>query len=177
MCTLQRVINLLEKVNFSIRTYVICLILSHGRKNCADMARSVSISPKPLRAYLANAEANSAEIEKMLLVHANETRVDGVKRTLVIDPTAIIKRYAKAIENLCYDKDGCTKHVERVLVPVYASIVDENIKIPLRLDFWVQQKIIGKKLYKSKITIAQALIIPFSIISLPISPKFLSIAF
>lgn len=158
MCTLQRVINLLEKVNPSIRTYVVCLMISSGRKNCADMARSVGISPKPLYAYLANAKTNSKEIEKMLFAYANETRVDGVKRTLVIDPTAIIKRYAKSIENLCYDKDGCTKHVEHVLVPVYASVVDENIKIPLCLDFWVQQKITGKKRYKSKVEIAQELI-------------------
>jgi len=158
MCTLQRVINHLKKVNTSIRTYVICLIVSGGRKNCADMARLVGISTKPLYAYLSNATMHSNEIENILLDYAKETRIKSVKRTLVIDPTAIIKRYARLIENLCYDKDGCTKHVERVLVPVYASIVDENVKIPLCLDFWIQEKIIGKKRYKSKVEIAQALI-------------------
>jgi len=159
MCTLQRVINHLKNVNQEIRTYVVCLILSSGRKNCANMARSVGISPKPLYKYLANAEFYSKEIEKMLLQYAKQTRIDGVKRTLVVDPTALIKRYAKSIENLCYDKDGCTKHVEHVLVPVYASIVDKNVKIPLRLDFWVQEKITGKKRYKSKVKIAQDLIL------------------
>ncbi|MEI6750670.1 MAG: hypothetical protein WCM93_16045, partial [Bacteroidota bacterium] len=69
MCTLQNVINLLENVNHSIRTYVVCLILSGGRKNCADMARSVGISAKPLYKYLANAESYSKEIEKMLLLY------------------------------------------------------------------------------------------------------------
>lgn len=158
MCTLQRVINLLENVNLVIRTYVVCLILSGGRKNCADMARSVGISPKPLYAYLSNATAHSNEIENILFAYANETRIKGIKRTLVLDPTAIIKRYASSIENLCHDRDGCTRHVERCLVPIYASIVDENVKIPLCLDFWVQQKVTGKKRYKSKVKITQALI-------------------
>jgi len=79
-------------------------------------------------------------------------------RALVLDPTAIIKRYARSIENLCYDKDGCTKHVEHVLVPVYASVVDENVKIPLCLDFWIQEKVTGKKRYKSKAKITRNLI-------------------
>jgi hypothetical protein len=158
VCTLQRVINLLKNVNPSIRTYVVCLMLSNGRKNCADMARSVGISPKPLYAYLLNARMNSIEIENMLFSYAKETRSKGVKRTLVLDPTAIIKRYASSIENLCHDRDGCTRHVERVLVPIYASVVDENIKIPLCLDFWVQQKVTGKKRYKSKVKITQDLI-------------------
>jgi hypothetical protein len=135
------------------------LILSGGRKNCAAMARSVGISPKPLYKFLENAASYSKEIEKMLLLYAKQTRIDGVMRTIVIDPTAIIKRYAKSIENLCYDKDGCTKHVEHVLVPVYASVVDENVKIPLCLDFWAQAKVTGKKRYKSKVKIAQDLIL------------------
>ena len=158
MCTLQRVINLLKNVNTSIRTYVVCLILSSGRKNCADMARSVGISAQPLYAYLSKAGAHSDEIENILLSYAKETRIKGVKRTLVLDPTAIIKRYANSIENLCHDRDGCTRHLERVLVPVYASVVDENVKIPLCLDFWVQEKVIGKRRYKSKVQITQKLI-------------------
>jgi len=122
------------------------------------MARSVGISADRLYTYLSEAETHSNEIENLLLRYTKETRTKGVRRTLVIDPTAIIKRYARLIENLCHDKDGCTKHVERVLVPVYASIVDENIKIPLCLDFWIQEKVIGKKRYKSKVEVAQALI-------------------
>lgn len=158
MCTLQRVINLLKNVNTSIRTYVVCLILSNGRKNCADMARSVGISSKPLYAYLSNAKVHSREIEDILFDYAKKTRIEGVKRTLVLDPTAIIKRYASLIENLCHDRDGCTRHVERCLVPIYASVVDANVKIPLSLDFWVQEKITGKKRYKSKVEITQDLI-------------------
>jgi hypothetical protein len=158
MCTFQRVINLLEKVNPLIRRYVVCLIVSDGRKNCANMARSVGLSPKPLYRYLANAESTSKETRKMLLQHAKQTRIDKITRALIVDPTNFNKRYAKKIDNLCYDKDGCTKHVEYGLTPVYAAIADKNVKIPLCLDFWVQQKITGKKKYRSKARITIELI-------------------
>ena len=149
MYTLQSVINLLKKVNPSIRTYVACLILSNGRKNCADMARSVGIPSKKLYAYLDKAKTHSNEIENILIDYVSATRVQGIKRTLVIDPTALIKSYSNSMENVCYDRDGCTKHKERCLVPVYAAIVDANVKIPINLAFWVQEKVIGSKKYKS----------------------------
>ena len=158
MYIIQRVLNHLKNVNPSIRTYVLCLILSGGRKNCSDMARSVGISPKWLYVYLSKARINSREIEKLLFDYAKQTRNKDIMRTLVIDPTSIIKRYAHEIEKLCYDKAGCTKHVEHCLVPVYASVVDEKITIPLTFNFWVQKKLIVSNRYKSKVKIAQNLI-------------------
>jgi hypothetical protein len=133
----QRVMNLLKNVNASIRTYVLCLILSKGRKNCSNMARNTGINPKKLYAFLSDAAINSNEIKKTLFDFANKTRDKNSPRTLVIDPTAIRKRYAKNIENLCYDRDGCTKHKEHCLVPVYAAVVDKNIKIPLVPDIFI----------------------------------------
>jgi hypothetical protein len=156
---LQRVIKLLKKVNIQIRTYVVCLMLTPGRKNCAEMARTVGVSQKRLYAFLSNAKDNSAAIEKQQIEFAKSTRDKKIKRTAVIDPTALLKRYAQLMEMLCYDKDGCTKHVEKLLVPVCVSIVDKNVKIPLNVDFWVQRKARGKKKYRSKVEIAQELIL------------------
>ena len=145
MIMLQRVIKLLKKVNIQIRTYVVCLMLTPGRKNCAEMARTVGVSQKRLYAFLSKAKDNSAEIEKHLIEFAKLTRDKKVKRTAVIDPTDLLKRYAQLMEMLCYDKDGCTKHVEKVIVPVCVSLVDKNVKIALTVDFWVQRKARGKK--------------------------------
>jgi len=158
MIMLQRVINLLKKVNIQIRTYVVCLMLTPGKKNCAEMARSVGISQKRLYAFLAAGKDNSKEIEKHLIELAKATRDKNAKRTIVVDPTSLLKRYAQLMEKLCYDKDGCTKHVEKVIVPVCVSVVDKNVKIPLNVDFWVQKKARKRKKYKSKVEIAQELI-------------------
>ena len=158
MIMLQRVIKLLENVNLQIRTYVVCLMLTSGRKNCSEMARTVGVSKKTLYAFLSKGSDNSKEIEKHLIEFAKSTRDKKVKRTIVVDPTSLLKRYAELMENVCYDKDGCTKHVEKVIVPVCVSIVDKNVKIPLNVDFWVQRKARGKKKYRSKVEIAQELI-------------------
>ena len=87
MIMLQRVINLLKNVNTEIRNYVVCLMLTSGKKNCAEMARTVGISQKMLYAFLSNAKDNSATIEKHLIEFAKATRDKKVKRTAVIDPT------------------------------------------------------------------------------------------
>ena len=158
MYTLQIVTNLLKKINDSIHTYVLCLLLTSGKKNCSEMARTVGIQTEPLYEFLKNAEENTKIIEKYLFEFAKATRDKNIKRTLVIDPTTIIKRYAEKIDNLCYDRSGCTKHIEKGLVPIYASVVDKNVKIPLSIRFWTQEKVIGEKKYKSKIKITCELI-------------------
>lgn len=123
------------------------------------MSHSIGVSEKRLYSFMAESTINTEEIKKELISLINKTRVKGVRRTLSVDPTAIIKHYAQNMEKICYDRTGCTKKVEKVLVPVYAAIIDKNVTIPFLLDFWVQEKIIGKKKYKSKMEIAQALII------------------
>ena len=159
MYIVQRVLNSLKNINPSIRAYVACLMLSSGRKNCAAMARSVDVSEKRLYRFLDESAANSQEIAKQLLVLAQETRHKNTLRALVVDPTAIIKHYAQKMEKLCHDRAGCTKKVEKVLVPVYASVTDKNVSIPLDLEFWLQEKITGKKKYRSKVKITQDLIV------------------
>lgn len=122
------------------------------------MADSVGTSQQKLYDFLYDSKNNAQEIEKALLQIAKDTEKEGVKRVLVVDPTAIIKSYAEKIDGLCFDRAGCTGRVEKGLVPVYIIVTDSNVTIPLNLDFWVQEKIIGKKKYKTKTKIAQELI-------------------
>lgn len=159
MCTIQSVLNCLKNINASTKHYVLNLMLTHRRKNCAAMADSNGSSVKKLYSFLSNAKINMQEIEKELLLLASETKKESVLRALVIDPTAIIKSHSKKIEKVCYDRTGCSKRVERCIVPVYAALTDKNITIPFGLEFWVQEKNTGKKKYKSKIQITQELIL------------------
>jgi len=159
MYIVQSVLNRLKNINPSIKAYVLSLILSTSRKNCAAMSHSIGVSEKKLYCFLAGSKIYAKTIEKELVLLINETRVKGVLRAFVIDPTSIIKHYAEKMEKICHDRTGCTKKVEKVLVPVYAAVIDKNVTIPLKLDFWVQEKIIGTKKYRPKIEIAQALIV------------------
>lgn len=158
MRTLQRVMNFLKKVNPETKIYVIGLLLSNDRKNCANMARITGIKDKEFYSYLKNAKIHINEIKNILIEVANSTKTEGLKRAFVVDPTNFIKRYAKSIEYLCIDRDGCTRHKEKCIVPVYSSVVDKNFKIPLDVVLWSQRKVIGTK-YKSKQEIAQQMIL------------------
>ena len=159
MYMLQIVLNNLKNIKPLIRTYALSLMLSNCRKNCNAMSEELGSSRKQLYSFLSGHKKHSEEIRKELIDMAKRTRQPGVVRTLVVDPTSIIKPYSKKIENVCYDRSGCTGRTERCLVPVYLTIVDENVTIPLNLDFWVQKKIVGKNNYVSKVQIAQELII------------------
>lgn len=159
MIIFQSVLNCLHKINPIIKIYVLSLMLSKSRKNCTSMAESIGISTKSLYYFLSESTNCSKEIEKNLLTLAKNTRIKSIPRTLIVDPSTIIKTYAKKMENLCYDRSGCTKKTERCLVPVYLTVADSNITIPIKIDFWVQEKVIGKDKYKSKIAISKALIL------------------
>jgi hypothetical protein len=155
---LQSVNNFLKKVNPETRIYITGLLLSNDRKNCANMARITGIKNRKFYSYLKNSKKNVNEIKNILLEAANSSKTEGVKRALVLDPTCFIKRYAKSIQNLCTDRDGCTKHKEKCIVPIYITVVDKNLKIPLDVAFWTQRKVIGEK-YKSKQEIVQQMIL------------------
>ena len=159
MYIVQSVLNHLKNINPIIKTFVLSLILSRNRKNCAAIAHSIDVSKKRLYQFFENSTTYLKEIEEALLELAKETRKTGTIRAFVVDPTSIIKHYAEKMEKICHDRTGCTKKVEKVLVPVYAAVIDQYVTIPLTLDFWVQEKIVGTKKYKSKIAIAQQLIL------------------
>lgn len=135
MYIIQSVLNHLIKINPIIKTYILSLMLSNGRKNCAAMAHTTNVSSKKLYAFLFDAKTHIQEIEEQLLQLAKTTRNESVQRALIVDPTALIKIYAEKIQKLCYDRSGCTKHTERCLVPIYIALADKNITIPLNLEF------------------------------------------
>jgi hypothetical protein len=122
------------------------------------MAYSTGLSQKKFYAFLIEAKTHRQEIEEQLLSLAKETRKKSALRALITDPTTIIKSYAQKMQKICYDRSGCTKNIERCLVPIYIAVADQNITIPLNLDFWVQEKITGSKQYKSKAEITCELV-------------------
>ena len=78
MYIVQSVLNRMKNINFSIKAYVLSLMLSKGRKNCAAMSLSTSVSEKKLYCFLAESKINVKEIEENLVSLINKTRVKGV---------------------------------------------------------------------------------------------------
>ena len=159
MRAIQRVKKILKNINPLIRNYVIALIVSRSRKNCAAMAHSTGISDKFLYDFLGHASKVVPSIEETLKELVSKPLSEKDKRAFAIDPTHIIKPYAKHIEKLCYDRTGTTKRTEQCLVPIYAMVIDKFNTIPLTLKFWMQEKLTGKKRYKSKAKITIELIV------------------
>lgn len=155
MRAFQRVKKILKNINPLIRNYLICLIVARGRKNCAAMAKATKIPEKFLYSFLDNAKEVTGEMDGILLqlVHKSQD-----EKAFGVDPTHIIKPYAKYIEKLCYDRAGTSKRVEHCLVPIYAMVMDKFATIPVSMRFWMQENLTGKRHYKTKAKLTMELI-------------------
>jgi hypothetical protein len=158
MCTFQSVKKTLKKINPLIRNYVIGLIVTQGRKNCAAMARAMRIPEKYLSSFLECFSFTIDDIKKTLIELGKYHAAEKSLKAYPCDPTHILKPYAKCIENLCYDRAGTTKRTERCLVPIYAAVVDKFATIPQAMKFWMQEKLTGRRHYKSKVKLTIELI-------------------
>lgn len=159
MRAIQRVKKLLKNINPLIRNYVICLIVSRGRKTCSNMAHLTRIPENYLYKFFEQAAPVVKEIEEILVQLTEQAVVKTGKKALVMDPTHILKPYAKYMQMLCYDRAGTTKRPEHCLAPIYAMLVHKFLTIPLALVFWVQEKFAGRGKYKSKARLTYELIL------------------
>ena len=150
MRAFQRVKKILKNINPLIRNYLICLMVVRGRKNCATMAKSTNIPEKFLYSFLNEAKSVTREMDGMLLQLTRKPQLKKSPKAFGVDPTHIIKPYARYIEKLCYDRTGTSKRVEHCLVPIYAMVIDKFGTIPLAMRFWMQENLTGKRHYKTK---------------------------
>jgi hypothetical protein len=159
MRAIQRVKNFLKNINPLIRNYVIALIISTGRKNCAAMSHATGISDKYLYDFLAEADVCIRYIrEDLIRICKKNSEEKNGRKALAVDPTHIIKPYANRIGKLCYDRTGTTKRTEKCLVPIFDAVIDQSMTIPLSLKFWMQEKLIIRGRYKSKALLTRELI-------------------
>lgn len=64
MYMLQSVLNNLKNIKPLIRNYILNLILSNCRKNCASMSEELGSSIKQLYSFLSEHKKHSEEIKK-----------------------------------------------------------------------------------------------------------------
>ena len=150
--------NKSKYVRSYIKPYVAAMLLTVERKNCTSMARWSNTSITTLYAFLANGDKNIAYMEAYLLKEAQELAAKDPSADLVIDFTQLQKWYARDIENLSYDYNGCTSRSEKGLSIAVASLVGKNKTIPFDFRGWVQKKYAGNK-YIKKLEVVKAFII------------------
>lgn len=171
------VTNSTKKVNSflssSIKKYVMSLLISTGKKNCAAMASDIGVPYSSIYRYFDDFEYQKNAIKNFSInaVHQHSSKENpGI---LVVDSTQIVKLYAKQLKCICYDFSNTMKLVVKGISCVTAAWTNGKILIPLDFDFWMRRKDLKNDAkYKKKTEISKELIlewknkIPFAYIAL-----------
>lgn len=137
------------------------------------MSRATGFSYSSIFSSLDNVLSQKNAIQKYFIriIHLHATSENpGV---LIVDSSQLTKLYAKNIEGLCYDYNGCMKGIFKGLTNVTLAWSNGKITIPIEFDFWISRRAIkDTKLYAKKTEISKELImrwkkhIPFKYIVL-----------
>lgn len=159
----QFVTNSKKKVNSFFnkvtQKYVLCLLLSIGKKNCRAMSDDLGLSYNSIYQYFDYFEEQKKVIQKFfvdLVKHYSTNENPGV---LIVDTTQLKKFYAKKLECISYDFSTSLKLVIKGISCVTVVWTNGKIVIPLDFDFWIRKKDIkNNDLYRKKTCISRELI-------------------
>jgi hypothetical protein len=129
-----------NKIVTSIKTYVLALLLTSGRKTCANMARTTNISSLALYSFMRHADHTIPVMRDILIEEAKKLLAHDDPVDLAIDFSQQVKNYAQKIEKLGYDHNGCSNRTEKGLSIGFTALISKKRCIPFDLNFWVQKK-------------------------------------
>jgi len=144
----------------STKQYILGLLLSTGKKNCAAMSSNLGISYNSIYKYFDDFEYQKNIVKDFLI---NMVKIHATKENpgiLVVDTSQILKLYARKIKVLCYDFNNSIKFAARGMSCVTAVWSNGKIVIPLDFDFWVRKKDLKtNEKYRKKTEISKELIL------------------
>jgi len=162
-----------NKIFSSFKVYILSLLLTRTKKNCASMSYELGISYYSIYRFFNYQEFNKDAFEQhqIALVYLHATKDNpGV---LVTDCSQIVKLYAKKLKCLGYDRNGAMKLVVKGLSYVTCAWTNGKVIIPLDFEFWTRKKDLPEgRIYKKKTKISIDLIdkwknkLPFAYIPL-----------
>lgn len=162
MATIQSVIKNQEKIINKIEQkaidYSSWLITTHERKNYLSMARSNNVDYKDVLVTEQDAESCSEELKNKLLKIAKSLATQSNPGYLIFDFTMLLKSYSFFIENVTYDRDGCSNRIEKGLSIGLAVWSNDQVTVPLAFNNW-HRKVDVPDSYKSKIELAKEMIL------------------
>jgi SRSO17 transposase len=157
----------------STKKYVLCLLLSTGKKNCTSMALSLGVKYGSIREYFHDFKYQKEELKNFFIAIVNLYSTKENPGIIIADSTQIAKLYGKKLEKLGYDFNNSLKSTVKGISAVTIVWTNGEIAIPLNFDYWIREKDLkDKELYKKKTAITKELIleykhkIPFDYIAL-----------
>ena len=156
----KKIYNFLSR---SVRTYVISLLFSVGRKNCSSMSSELGFSYNEIYRYFDVFESQRKGIEAFLTYMVRCYATEENQGVFITDCSQLIKRHAKKLENVCYDFNTSMKLVLKGMSCVTAAWTNGKVLIPLDFDFWIRKKELKDvSKYKKKTSIAQDLMLKWN---------------
>lgn len=155
---IKNISKVIIKVPQKISFHVTLLLAGNERKNYASMARENRINYNIVRVHKDDVEELISESMNFLHTVIKQRAKMAKNSFLSIDYTLLMKQFAEINSAVTYDYDGVTKRVAKGISVGFMYWSDGVITIPFDLRIWLRKKDAGE-VYKSKVKIAQELIL------------------
>lgn len=172
-CVTKKSKKIYQDFSTNLKTYVLCLLISTGKKNCSAMSENLGIPYHSIYSYFEVAAEQEKAIQAFSVRVIKSYATKQNPGIVVTDGSQIIKRHSKKLPNICYDYNSSMKLVLKGLTHITIAWTNGKILIPLDFNFWIRKKDLGDdSKYKKKTDIAKDLItqwkdkIPFEYIAL-----------
>ena len=146
-----------KSIKSKVLPYMLGLLLTKGRKNCASMAREQNVPYNLIRDalvddfdYIEYCKQNQVRIIK-------ELASQGSPGYLIIDFTMAVKRFLSTDNMVTYDYDGSTKRTQKGFSLGIAAWSNGKVTIPVTIEYWLRKKDAGTT-YKKKVKLVKEMI-------------------
>jgi hypothetical protein len=167
----------LKNASKKVTLYISMLLASRERKNYASMARENNFTYKQVYVERKHAYQYVSECKKFLFdVVKDISSRDGDDGYIIIDFSLLEKLYSQKIPFVTYDYDGSKKQISKGFSIGFVFWSNGKVTIPLDYDLWIRKKEILEG-YRTKIEIAQELLLSIKAQGIPVKEALMDGAF
>src|SRR5579872_578293 len=167
----------LKNASKKVTLYISMLLASRERKNYASMARENNFTYKQVYVERKHAYQYVSECKKFLFDVAKDiSSRDGDDGYIIIDFSLLEKLYSQKIPFVTYDYDGSKKQISKGFSIGFVFWSNGKVTIPLDYDLWIRKKEILEG-YRTKIEIAQELLLSIKAQGIPVKEALMDGAF
>jgi hypothetical protein len=167
----------LKNASKKLTLYISMLLSSKERKNYASMARENNFSYKQVYVDRKHAAQYAAECKQFLIDLVKDiSKKSDDDGYIVIDFSLLEKLYSQKIPFVTYDYNGAKKQVSKGFSIGFVFWSNGKVTIPLDYYLWIRKKEMLEG-YKTKIEIAQELLLSIKAQGIPVKEVLMDGAF